>query len=389
MVAKEGVLKSKDAEANQKLTQMLDKQNEAEQRKTIAETLTEELNKRNEEIRVRKETVQSELAEAEPALQSAKQSVSNIRKSQLDEVRALARPPPAVQLTMEMVAVMMGEKSTDWTEIRKVIRRDDFITTIVNFNPMSLTSKQVKRVQEYLSTADLDYASVDRASKACGPLYIWAQSQINYSAILRKVKPLRDEVESLEEQSQSLSAQQAEAVSQVNELETAIGQYKAEYASAIRDTETIRSEMTVVTRKVARAENLLTSLNEEKGRWEITSTSFDNQMSTLIGDCLLAASFLTYHGIFDHMVRQSLFLRWCETLEQLNIPYRPDMDLTSYLSTPAEQLLWKSDGMSSDVLALQNCIILERFSRFPMVVDPSGQVTSDQIPLPSLSLSLS
>ena len=235
-------------------------------------------------------------------------------------------------------------------------------------------------MQEYLSTADLDYASVDRASKACGPLYIWAQSQINYSAILRKVKPLRDEVE-------SLSAQQAEAVSQVNELETAIGQYKAEYASAIRDTETIRSEMTVVTRKVARAENLLTSLNEEKGRWEITSTSFDNQMSTLIGDCLLAASFLTYHGTFDYMVRQSLFLRWCETLEQLNIPYRPDMDLTSYLSTPAEQLLWKSDGMSSDVLALQNCIILERFSRFPMVVDPSGQVTSDQIPLPSLSLS--
>jgi dynein heavy chain 1 len=58
-----------------------------------------------------------ELAEAEPSLLSAKQSVQNIRKAQLDEVRGLARPPPAVRLTMEMVCIMIGEKNLDWTEV--------------------------------------------------------------------------------------------------------------------------------------------------------------------------------------------------------------------------------------------------------------------------------
>jgi len=143
MVEKEGVLRSKDEEANKKLNQMLEKQNEAEQRKLIAEELTRELNKQNEEIRIRKETVQNELSEAEPALQSAKQSVQNIRKTQLDEVRALEHPPLAVQLTMEMVSNMIGEKSTDWAEIRKVIRRDDFISIVVNFDPLTLTPKQI------------------------------------------------------------------------------------------------------------------------------------------------------------------------------------------------------------------------------------------------------
>jgi len=189
---------------------------------SICEELTRELNKQNEEIRIRKETVQNELSEAEPALQSAKQNVQNIHKTQLDEVRALEHPPFAVQLTMEMVSNMIGEKSTDLTEIRKVIRRDDFISIVVNFDPLTLTPKQIKKVQEYLSNPELDHASVDRASKACGPLHIWAQSQIHYSSILRKVKPLRDEVESLEEKSKELTQEDLEAIQQVNDLETAI-----------------------------------------------------------------------------------------------------------------------------------------------------------------------
>lgn len=46
---------------------------------------------------------------------------------------------------------------------------DDFISTVVNFDPSLLTSKQIKLVQdEYLSNTELDYNSVDRASKACG-----------------------------------------------------------------------------------------------------------------------------------------------------------------------------------------------------------------------------
>lgn len=178
---------------------MVEKQNEAEQRKAVAEQLTQELKQQEAEIARRTVEVQQELSEAEPALVEAKQSVQNIRKAQLDEVRGLSRPPNAVQLTMECVCVMIGEKNLEWTEIRKVIRRDDFIALVVNFDPMTLSQKQVKRVQDdYLSKAEMDYASVDRASKACGPLFKWAESQIRYSMILRKVKPLRDEVEQLQ-----------------------------------------------------------------------------------------------------------------------------------------------------------------------------------------------
>lgn len=373
---KEAVLKTKDAEANQKLGQMVEKQNEAENRKGVAEELTKELTAQNEVIRVRREEVETQLAEAEPALQSAKLSVQNIRKAQLDELRALARPPAAVQLTMEVISVMMGEKSTEWGEIRKFVRRDDFIATVVNFDPMSLTVKQIRKSQEYFENPELSYDAVDRASKACGPLFEWAKSQIHYSTILRKIKPLREEVESLQTQSDELEKRQREALEQIDGLQSDIETYKKEYATAIRDTEVIRNEMTAVTKKCARAESLLASLDEEKDRWQTTSVSFDVQMSTLIGDCLLAAGFLTYAGIFDHRMRINLAMEWSDILDTLGIPFRKDIEMVSYLSTPSDQMAWRGHGMSADELAIQNCILLERFNRFPLVIDPSGQATT-------------
>lgn len=129
-------------------------------------------------------------------------------------------------------------------------------------------------------------------------------------------------------------------------------------------------------RQVGRAESLLHSLDQEKVRWQQTSSSFDLQMSTLIGDSLLASAFLTYAGVFDHRMRSNLMLEWSETLETLGVPYRTELDITSYLSTPSEQMRWRGFGLPTDELATQNAILLERFNRYPMVVDPSGQAAA-------------
>jgi dynein heavy chain 1 len=114
-------------------------------------------------------------------------------------------------------------------------------------------------------------------------------------------------------------------------------------------------------------------LNEEMMRWQATSTSFDSQMATLIGDSLLASAFLTYGGIFDHRIRRTFLLEWQDSLESIGIPFRPEIDMLSYLSTPQDQMKWRSFGLPSDELALQNAILLERFYRYPLVIDPSGQ----------------
>ncbi|CAK4126621.1 unnamed protein product [Aphanomyces euteiches] len=373
--AKERELQKKDIEANEKLQLMVVEQNEAQLKKKETEVLAADLAKQDEEISKRKLVVENDLSQAEPALLEAQSSVNSIRKSQLDEIRALARPPNAVRLTLEAVAIMLGENSLDWADLRKFIRKDDFIASVVNFDSEKLTAKQRATIQkDYISKTDeFDYEKVNRASKACGPLYKWVVSQLNYTEILHKIQPLRNEVKALEEQSSGLRQEYTTANETIQLLEQRIQNYKLEYAALISEAQLISSDMAMVNKKVERSVSLLQNLLVERERWETGSKEFESQMETLVGDTLLSAGFLTYLGFLDHQQRKLLVEDWRDVLHTMQIPSTGALSFVDYLSQPSERLEWSASELPSDSLCVENAIILCRFYRFPLIVDPSGQ----------------
>ncbi|GLD93495.1 hypothetical protein PINS_up002087 [Pythium insidiosum] len=378
LAIKERELKKKDAEANEKLQQMIREQNEAQEKKKETEKLAADLATRDEEISSRKKVVEADLAEAEPALLDAQASVNSIRKSQLDEIRALARPPNAVKMTLEAVAIMLGETSLDWADLRKFIRRDDFISQVVNFDSEKLTSRQRQVIQtNYIDNTDeFEYEKVNRASKACGPLYKWIVSQLNYTRILHSIQPLREEVQVLIEKSADLRQRYEQAKLTIDALEVRIENYKQEYAALINEAQIITMDMNGVTKKVERSVSLLKSLLQESERWEAGSNDFDRQMKTLVGDTLLSAAFLTYVGFLDFQQRRILIQDWRDILDSMGIHMNPQLSFVDYLSKPNQQLEWQMSELPTDELCFENAIILERFHRFPLIIDPSGQANN-------------
>ena len=129
-------LGEKEILANNKLQQMVADQNEAQKRKEEAEKMSVEVERQQVAISERKEKAQSELEQAEPALESAKNSVKGIKKRDLDEIRNLGRPPANVKLTLECVAIMLGQKSAEveWTDVRKLLAKPEFIPSILSFD---------------------------------------------------------------------------------------------------------------------------------------------------------------------------------------------------------------------------------------------------------------
>ena len=374
---KEAELTAKEIEANNKLQQMIADQNIAEQQKKEAEKMNEEVNLQQEEIAKRQTEANEELESAEPALLSAQQSVRGIKKSQLDEIRALARPPDNVRMTLEAVAIMMGERKLEWADVRKMLQKSDFIPGILDFDLDKLGDRQIQIVkQNYLNEGTLNLESVMRSSKACGPLFNWVSSQIHYSEIFNKVEPLRDEVNRLQQDAEEVILKKEEVEKEVGLLEDRITALKLDYAELIRNVEIIKSEMGGVKEKVDRAESLIGSLAVESDRWQGSSGLFASQIQSVIGDGLLSAAFLTYAGFFDHKRRGTLLEGWKEALEQCGVVFRDGFDsVIEYLSKGSERLAWEGLGLPKDNLCMENAIILERYNRFPLVIDPSGQAT--------------
>ncbi|KAI1945117.1 dynein heavy chain [Ophidiomyces ophidiicola] len=377
LAQKKTQLEKKDAEANEKLQRMVADQREAEQRKAASLEIQAALEKQEQEVAKRKEIVLNDLARAEPAVIEAKKSVSNIKRQHLTEVRSMGNPPAGVRLALESVCTLLGHKVDSWKTIQGIIRRDDFIASIVNYdNERQMTRGLRNKMQnEYLSKDVFTFERVNHASKACGPLVQWVEAQVNYSEILDRVGPLREEVGDLEDQALQTKAEAQAIENTINNLESSIATYKTEYAALISETQAIKTEMSRVEFKVDRSVRLLDSLSSERSRWEEGSKSFETQISTLVGDVLIAAAFLAYGGLYDQQFRKAMIDDWVHQLAQAGIDFKPHNPITEYLSNADERLSWQENSLPVDDLCTENAIILKRFNRYPLIVDPSGRVT--------------
>lgn len=377
LAQKKQQLELKDAEANEKLQRMVADQREAESRKTASIEIQTALEKQEVEIASRKETVLSDLAKAEPAVIEAQRSVSNIKRQQLTEVRSMANPPSGVKLALESVCTLLGHKVDSWKSIQAVVRRDDFIANIVNYDNeehMNPNLRQKMR-HDYLSNDDFTFEKVNRASKACGPLVQWVEAQVNYSEILDRVGPLRAEVEQLEDEALQTKAEAKAIENTITKLEESIATYKTEYAALISETQAIKSEMARVQTKVDRSLRLLDSLSSERVRWEAASKSFETQIQTLIGDVLTASAFLAYAGLYDQQFRKTMVDDWMHHMSQSGISCKSEGSVLGYLSSADERLQWQRHSLPADDLCMENAIMLKRFNRYPLIIDPPGRVT--------------
>lgn len=55
------------------------------------------------------------------------------------EVRSMANPPGPIKLALESICLLLNEAASDWKEIRQVIVKDGFISSIVNFTTEDIT----------------------------------------------------------------------------------------------------------------------------------------------------------------------------------------------------------------------------------------------------------
>ena len=126
--------------------------------------------------------------------------------------------------------------------------------------------------------------------------------------MLKKVEPLREELNSLENQAETNKRRGDEVKTLITQLEHSISSYKEEYAQLIAQAQAIKSDLENVQAKVDRSIALIKSLVIERTRWEATSETFRSQMSTIIGDVLLSSAFIAYGGYFDQHVSYMSFL---------------------------------------------------------------------------------
>jgi dynein heavy chain 1 len=177
----------------------------------------------------------------------------------------------------------------------------------------------------------------------------------------------------LQEEGDSLEKQANDLTNTINELEKKTKLLEQQYETLIREKQEIVTDMAKVEDKVSRSKNLLNNLSSEKYRWEDTSKNFKVQIASVLGDVFLSSAFLAYIGFFDHYYRKLLYSVWRSNLATSRVKYREELSLIEFLSQPNERLNWRSHKLPSDDLCTENAIIMKRYHKYPLIIDPAGQ----------------
>ncbi|PKI83053.1 hypothetical protein MVES1_003145 [Malassezia vespertilionis] len=370
-------LEQTNADANDRLQRMVHDQQAAETKREASLQLQSSLKEQENAAAARRDSVLTQLAEAEPAVLDAQVAVGNITKQHLAEVRSMANPPASVKSALESVCILLGHEIDGWKSVQAIVRRDDFIHHVVHLDTKTAVPRATRDRLEraYLSRAEYNYETMQHASKACGPLARWVMAQVHFADILDRVAPLRAEVAALESHALDTKAQAQGAAEEVTALESSICAYKREYAALISETQTLTTELERVSRHVERSVHLLAGLGAEKARWEHGRSAFDAQVRTLPGDALLCAAVVAFSGFFDQASREQLWADWNAHMDAAAIPHRANLSVVDMLASADTQAQWHAQGLPTDALATENAAIMEHCARHPLIVDPTGRTS--------------
>ena len=106
------------------------------------------------------------------------------------EVKAYAKPHPAVEKVMEAVMVLRKSEPT-WLEAKKQLGDPGFLNQLVTYDKDQLNDAMLNKVNKYTKDASFDPEVVGAVSKAAKSLCMWVRAMEVYGRIAKDVAPKR------------------------------------------------------------------------------------------------------------------------------------------------------------------------------------------------------
>ncbi|XP_021242638.1 dynein heavy chain 5, axonemal-like isoform X6 [Numida meleagris] len=390
-LSKELVMKEKDLavaskKADEVLLEVTMKAQAAEKVKMQVQKVKDKAQAIVDDIAIDKAAAEEKLEAARPALEEAEAALQTIKPSDIATVRKLGKPPHLIMRIMDCVLLLFQRKidsvtidqerpcvKPSWTEALKLMNNSGFLGMLLSFQKDSITGEIVELLEPYL---DMEDYNLETAKKVCGNvagLCSWTQAMAYFYGINKEVLPLKA---NLALQEGRLAAAQTElnnAQNQLDEKQMELDQVQAMYDAAMKEKQALLDDAEACRRKMNNATALIEGLGGEKLRWTESSKKFQNQITHLVGNVLLATGFLSYSGPFNQEYRNLLLHLWKKEMNNSKIPYSNDLNLTGMLVDNATVSEWNLQGLPNDDLSIQNGIIVTKASRYPLLIDPQGQ----------------
>ena len=331
---------------------------------------------------------EKELEAAKPALEAALEALNSITSKDIGSLKSLRKPPDVIKRIMDCVLLLrhMPVSKVSWHDIKdtvviqssydeslKMMGEMGFLQNLLNFPKDEINDETVELLQPYFKSPDFSYSSAKKASGNVAGLCNWAESMCKYHQIARYVEPKIVRLNESQKELMAATAEQEIAQEELQKVESSLNILQKKYDDANEEMQRIQNDANVTSLKMKNALTLIESLGGEEMRWKQLYNKTEASLRSLLGDCILACTFVSYFGPFDISSREK-YMKECLILcEALGIRSSECFDPVNFLADRSEILGWHEQGLPTDEFSVQNGVIFSASSRFVYIIDPQGQ----------------
>ena len=390
-LSKELTVMEKELEvANQKadkvLVEVTTAASEAERVKAKVMKTKEACEKMVVEIAEEKRVAEEKLEAARPALEEAEEALNTVKPANIATVRKLGKPPHLIMRVMDATMILFRTKlplispdptvpcpKPSWTEALKVMASATFLSQLLHFPKDSINDEMVELLEPYLTMEDYNMATAKRVCSDVAGLLCWTKAMSFFFGVNKNVLPLKINLAFQEARYQKAMTDLTNAEMLLAKKETELKKVQLMYAIAVKEKQHLTQQAGTCRKKMSAASTLISGLSGEANRWTQQSKEFREQLIRLIGDTLLACSFLSYSGPFNSEFREMLMHQWQGLLKTKKLPFTENINVVNMLINDNETSEWALQGLPSDELSLQNASIVTKARSYPLLIDPQGQ----------------
>eukprot|EP00329_Picozoa_sp_Boothbay-MS584-11_P000996 19247_6 len=361
---------------------------EANKVKVVVEAEEAEANKTAQEVKAVKDDCEADLAEAIPVLKSAVAALDTLKKSDIDEVKNMGKPPAGVRLTMAAVCTMkgikpkmvddpekMGKKMPDfWIPAKVLLGDPKFLQSLKDFDKDNIPDKVIQTIRDkYVADETFVPEIIKKASLAAEGLCKWVRAIESYDRVAKVVAPKKAQLAKAEAEFAEVMAKLSIKQAQLKEVMDKLAGLTSTFNGLKQKQADLEAQVDMCEKKLDRAEKLIISLGGEKSRWTDSAAQLGIKLTNVTGDVLVAAGMVAYVGPFTKLFREEITSDWIRTAGELNVPRSEVFSLIATLGEPVQIREWNIQGLPSDDFSIENGIIVDIGRRWPLMIDPQEQ----------------
>lgn len=365
-----------------------DKASAAETRATV-EVEEAAANKKAAETKAIADDAQRDLDEALPALAEAVQCLKDLKKSDIDEVKSLGRPPINVVRTLQACCIMFdikpikvpdpdnpGKKINDYFKPARdnlLSNANKLLDDMSNYDKDNIPDHIIKGIEPFYNDPTFTPDIIEKSSKACKAMCMWSRAMYKYYQVTLVVEPKKKQLAEAEASLKITMAALKKAQDILKDVVQKIDNLEKSFKEANDKKEQLVTDVEQCRARLERAVSLMSGLGGEQVRWTKSCKDLTESYDDLVGDALFAAGAIAYMGVFTPDFRLSIRATWQDRLAELAIPHSKGCNLRDTLADPVAIRAWTICGLPQDGHSVENGIMMDKSRRYPLLIDPQGQ----------------